>query len=134
MQELKNAIGRVYLTIDTDAENRWVAVEWMGYLTAESIKAGAQAYTDALAASGFSCVPQRHPRRARAVGPLHGLGYQHVGAQRRRRGPPALCPDFDPRLTGRRLGRQFLRPAHRLSSRSVRQSGRRPSVAASVQQ
>ena len=56
MQELKNATGRVYLTIDTDAENRWVAVEWMGYLTAESIKAGAQAYTDALAASGFSCV------------------------------------------------------------------------------
>lgn len=55
-QELKNATGRVYLTLDTDAENRWVAVEWTGYLTADSIKTGAQAYTDALAASGFSCV------------------------------------------------------------------------------
>ena len=56
MQELKNPTGRVYLTINTDVENRWVAVDWMGYLTADSIKAGAQAYTDALAASGFSCV------------------------------------------------------------------------------
>ena len=55
-QELKNATGRVFLIIDTDAENRWVAVEWIGYLTADSIKIGAHAYTDAVAASGFSCV------------------------------------------------------------------------------
>ena len=56
IQELTSALGRVYLTIDTDTVNRWVATNWMGYLTAESIKAGAQAYTDALARSGFSCV------------------------------------------------------------------------------
>lgn len=56
IQELKSALGRVYLTINTDTVNRWVATNWMGYLTAESIKAGAQAYTDALAQSGFSCV------------------------------------------------------------------------------
>ncbi len=56
MQELKNATGRTYLTIETDAENRWVAVNWMGYLTADSIKDGARAYTAALAKSGFSCV------------------------------------------------------------------------------
>lgn len=31
-------------------------MDWIGYLTADSIRAGAQAYTDALAKSGFSCV------------------------------------------------------------------------------
>ncbi|GAB3244514.1 hypothetical protein GCM10027346_42180 [Hymenobacter seoulensis] len=55
-QELHNATGRVYLTIETDPVNRWVAVDWKGYLTADSIKTGAKAYTDALAAAGFSCV------------------------------------------------------------------------------
>ncbi len=48
--------GRVYLTIDTDRANRWIAVNWQGYLTAESIQAGARAYTKTLAESGFSCV------------------------------------------------------------------------------
>ena len=56
IQELKSPTGRVYLTIDTDTVNRWISVDWIGYLTADSIKAGAQAYTDALAKSGFSCV------------------------------------------------------------------------------
>ncbi|HEX8426814.1 STAS/SEC14 domain-containing protein [Hymenobacter sp.] len=56
MQELQSATGRVYLTIKTDAANRWIVVEWMGYLTADSIKTGAEAYIAALAASGFSCV------------------------------------------------------------------------------
>lgn len=56
IQELKSPTGRVYLTIETDTVNRWIFVDWMGYLTAESIKAGAQAYTEALAKSGFSCV------------------------------------------------------------------------------
>ena len=56
IQELKSPTGRVYLTIDTDTANRWVLVDWIGYLTADSIRAGAQAYTDALAKSGFSCV------------------------------------------------------------------------------
>ena len=55
-QELKSPTGRVYLTIETDTVNRWILVDWIGYLTADSIKAGAQAYTDALAKSGFSCV------------------------------------------------------------------------------
>lgn len=56
IQELKSPTGRVYLTIDTDTTNRWILVDWIGYLTADSIRAGAQAYTDALAKSGFSCV------------------------------------------------------------------------------
>jgi len=56
MQELKTSLGRTYLTVDTDEANRWIAVDWQGYLTAESIKEGAKAYTAALAASGFGCV------------------------------------------------------------------------------
>lgn len=56
IQELKSSLGKVYLTIETDTENRWIFTDWQGYLTAENIKMGAQAYTDALATSGFSCV------------------------------------------------------------------------------
>ncbi len=37
-------------------KNRWIFVDWQGYLTAENIKTGAKAYTDALARSGFSQV------------------------------------------------------------------------------
>ena len=55
-QELKSSLGRPYITIEDDAQNRWIAVDWAGYLTAESIKAGAAAYTAALAESGFHCV------------------------------------------------------------------------------
>lgn len=56
MQELKTPLGRTYLTIDTDTANRWIAVNWQGYLTADSIQEGARAYTAALAKSGFACV------------------------------------------------------------------------------
>ena len=56
MEEMKTSLGRIYLTIDTDLENQWIAVDWMGYLTADSIKEGAQAYTAALTKSGFGCV------------------------------------------------------------------------------
>ena len=55
IQELKSPTGRVYITIETDTANRWIFVDWIGYLTADSIKAGAAAYTKALADSGFSC-------------------------------------------------------------------------------
>ncbi|EJF08140.1 MULTISPECIES: hypothetical protein [Pontibacter] len=55
-KELKNPFGRVYLTIEVNAKNRWVHVNWMGYLTEENIKTGAQAYTDALAEAGYNCV------------------------------------------------------------------------------
>ncbi len=55
-QELKSSLGRPYITVEDDQVNRWIAVDWMGYLTADSIKAGAHAYTTALAESGFSCV------------------------------------------------------------------------------
>jgi hypothetical protein len=55
-QELKNAFGRVYLTIENDKLNRWIHVNWMGYLTADNIKTGAAAYTAALAEAGYSCV------------------------------------------------------------------------------
>ncbi|MFC6998899.1 SpoIIAA family protein [Rufibacter roseus] len=56
MQELRNPFGRVYLTIDVDKKNKWVHVNWMGYLTEENIKTGAEAYTKALADVGYSCV------------------------------------------------------------------------------
>ncbi|PVY37937.1 STAS/SEC14 domain-containing protein [Pontibacter virosus] len=54
--DLKNPFGRTYLTIQVDAKNRWVHVNWMGYLTEENVKTGAQAYTDALAEAGYTCV------------------------------------------------------------------------------
>ncbi|MGI4886610.1 MAG: hypothetical protein ACRYFR_16775 [Janthinobacterium lividum] len=56
MQELTTPLGRVYLTVDTDDANRWIAVDWQGYLTTGSIQAGATAYTSALAKAGFSRV------------------------------------------------------------------------------
>ena len=55
-QELTSALGRTYLSIEIDHANHWVATNWEGYLTAESIKAGAKAYTQALATAGYSCV------------------------------------------------------------------------------
>ena len=54
-EELKSSLGRVYLTIETDVENRWIFVDWQGYLTAENIKEGARAYTAALKKAEFSC-------------------------------------------------------------------------------
>ncbi|TPE46341.1 STAS/SEC14 domain-containing protein [Pontibacter mangrovi] len=56
VQELRNPFGRVYLTIDINSKNRWVHVNWMGYLTEENIKAGAAAYTKALSEAGYTCV------------------------------------------------------------------------------
>lgn len=55
-QELKSSLGRPYITIESDATNRLISVDWVGYLTADSIKAGARAYTKALAESGYHCV------------------------------------------------------------------------------
>ncbi|WP_242919943.1 STAS/SEC14 domain-containing protein [Pontibacter liquoris] len=55
-QELTNPFGRVYLTIKQDSRNRWIYVNWMGYLTAENIKEGAAAYTETLQKAGYSCV------------------------------------------------------------------------------
>ncbi len=55
-QELRNAFGRVYLTIENDKRNRWIFVNWMGYLTADNIKTGAAAYIAALAEAGYNCV------------------------------------------------------------------------------
>ena len=55
-QELKSVLGRTYLTIEPDASNRWIDVNWMGYLTGDNIRAGAAAYTAALAQSGYCAV------------------------------------------------------------------------------
>ncbi len=55
-QELKNAFGRVFLTIDVDSKNRWVYVNWMGYLTPDNIRTGAEAYTKILQNNGYNCV------------------------------------------------------------------------------
>ena len=56
IEELKSSLGRVFLTITTDEANRWIFVDWQGYLTADNIKTGAKAYTEALAKAGYSCV------------------------------------------------------------------------------
>jgi len=55
-QELKSSLGRAFLTIEQDYSNRWISVDWRGYLTPDNIKTGAAAYTDALAQAGYSCV------------------------------------------------------------------------------
>ena len=55
-QELKNAFGRVYLTIEVDPKNKWVYVNWMGYLTEDNVKTGALAYTQALSEAKYTCV------------------------------------------------------------------------------
>ena len=55
-KELKSSLDKIYLTIETDHENRWIFADWQGYLTAENIKIGAKAYTQAVADAGFSCV------------------------------------------------------------------------------
>ena len=55
-QELKSALGRTYITIEPNATNRWIDVNWMGYLTGDNVRAGAAAYTAALAKSGYNAV------------------------------------------------------------------------------
>jgi hypothetical protein len=55
-KELKNAFGRVFLTIDVDTRNKWVHVNWMGHLTADNIKAGAEAYVEAMKETNLNCV------------------------------------------------------------------------------
>ena len=55
-QELKNSFGRVFLTIDVNDINKWVHVNWMGYLTEDNVKNGALAYTKALQDAGYKCV------------------------------------------------------------------------------
>ena len=56
IQELTNPFGRVYLTIETNRANRWIHVRWMGYLTEDNIKNGANAYVQALIDAGYNCV------------------------------------------------------------------------------
>lgn len=55
-RELKNIFGKVFITINADAKNRWVHTNWVGYLTQDNIKKGALAYTDMIKETGFSCV------------------------------------------------------------------------------
>ena len=54
--KLSNAFGRVYLTIRLDRINRWVRATWEGFLTEASVQSGAQALTEVVEASGFSCL------------------------------------------------------------------------------
>jgi hypothetical protein len=55
-QELTNAFGNVYLTIEVDLLNHWVYNNWIGYLTEECVKAGAEAFTQVVKEAGLSCV------------------------------------------------------------------------------
>jgi hypothetical protein len=55
-QELKSSLGRTYLTVEPDPVNRWIDVNWMGYLTGDNIRTGAAAYTAALAKAGYHAV------------------------------------------------------------------------------
>ena len=52
IQELQNALGRTYLTLQHDAGNSWVLASWAGYLTADSVRTGSEACTDAIASTG----------------------------------------------------------------------------------
>lgn len=53
---MKNAFGKVFITITVDRENRWVHTNWQGYLTSDNIKAGALAYTNTVKKAGYNCV------------------------------------------------------------------------------
>jgi hypothetical protein len=55
-QQLKNAFGKVFITISVDIKNRWIHTNWVGYLTQDNIRAGAMAYTNAVKKHGFNCV------------------------------------------------------------------------------
>src|SRR5690349_16794073 len=55
-QELRNAFGNVYLTIEVDLLNHWVHTNWVGHLTEEITKAGTETYTKTVKDSGFNCV------------------------------------------------------------------------------
>ncbi|MBD1395785.1 STAS/SEC14 domain-containing protein [Pontibacter sp. JH31] len=55
-QELRNAFGRVFLTIEVMPTDRWVYVNWMGYLTPDNIRTGAEAYIKVLQEQGYTCV------------------------------------------------------------------------------
>jgi hypothetical protein len=55
-QELKSSLGRTYITVEPDTRNRWIDVNWTGYLTSDNIRTGAAAYTAALAQSGYNAV------------------------------------------------------------------------------
>jgi hypothetical protein len=55
-QELKSSLGRTYIIVEPDPTNRWIDVNWTGYLTGANIRAGAAAYTEALAKSGYNAV------------------------------------------------------------------------------
>jgi hypothetical protein len=49
-------LGRTFLLVEPDPANRWIAVNWRGYLTINNIRTGAAAYTAALAESGYYAV------------------------------------------------------------------------------
>ncbi|TGE13431.1 STAS/SEC14 domain-containing protein [Hymenobacter elongatus] len=55
-QELRSPLERTYLTIEPVPTDRWIDVNWMGYLTGDNIRTGAAAYTAALAESGYHAV------------------------------------------------------------------------------
>ncbi|MBC3539563.1 STAS/SEC14 domain-containing protein [Rufibacter sediminis] len=46
--ELVNAFGHVYLHILVDYDNHWIQATWQGYSTPDTVKAGMEAYTEAL--------------------------------------------------------------------------------------
>ena len=43
-QEFTNSFGKVFLTVKVDVENKWVHVNWIGYLTQDNVRTGANAY------------------------------------------------------------------------------------------
>ncbi|OGX85597.1 STAS/SEC14 domain-containing protein [Hymenobacter glacialis] len=55
-QELRSSLGKTYLAIEPVSTDRWIDVNWMGYLTGDNIRTGAAAYTAALAESGYHAV------------------------------------------------------------------------------
>lgn len=54
--ELTNGFGKVYLTIEYDALNRWIYNNWIGYQTYNGIVAGANACLQPARAHTCSCL------------------------------------------------------------------------------
>lgn len=53
-RELKNAAGRIFVTIAYEPENGWVYNNWFGSQTLENVRQGAEACLEVLAATNCS--------------------------------------------------------------------------------
>lgn len=55
-QELRNAFGKVYLTVEVDTVNEWVYANWKGYPTQDNVRKGVALYTALFKGWGLNCI------------------------------------------------------------------------------